>query len=233
MRVLVGTSGYDYDEWKGSFYPEGVPKAKRLPYYASQLGTVEINATYYRKPTQKQLDNWGAQVPDGFVFAFKAWQRITHQARLRDCAPLVDAFLTELRAAGPKLGVTLFGLPPNLKKDVPLLREFLNGLPRDFKCAFEFRHETWLADDVYAALKDANAALCIADTEELSTPFVRTAPFGYLRLRKPEYSDADLEGFAKQIRDASFEQDVAVYFKHEDEAKGPAFARRFMGFLAK
>jgi uncharacterized protein YecE (DUF72 family) len=170
-------------------------------------------------------------VPEGFVFAIKGWQRITHQARLRDCAPLVDAFTSELRALGPRLGIVLYGLPPNLKKDVALLREFLNGLPRDQRAAFEFRHESWLADDTFAALHDAQAALCIAHTDELQTPFVRTAPFGYLRLRRAGYTDEELRGWAERIRGAGFTEDVAVYFKHEDEAKGPAFAQRLLAIV--
>ena len=231
MKVLVGTSGYDYDEWKGAFYPAEVKKAARLPYYASRFGTVEINASFYRKPTAKALAGWSEKVPDGFTFAFKAWQRITHHARLRDCAELVSVFTSELRAMGPKLGPVLYGLPPNFKKDVPLLREFLNGLPRDLKAAFEFRNPAWLADDVYAALADFGAALCIADTDELSTPFVKTAPFGYLRLRKAEYGEAELVTYADRIRKEGFTEDVAVYFKPEDEAKGPAFAERLVAVL--
>ena len=229
MRILIGTSGYDYDEWKGSFYPDDVPKKKRLPYYASKFGTVEINATFYRKPSKKQLDNWAAQVPEGFTFAIKAWQRITHHARLRDCAELTDAFLTELRALGPRLGPVLYGLPPNFKKDVPRLREFLNGLPRDLKSAFEFRHASWFDDETFQALRDFGVALCIADMEELQTPFVRTAPFGYLRLRRADYPD--LQPWADKIEQGGFSEDVSVYFKHEDEGKGPAFAQRLVALV--
>jgi len=231
LRVLVGTSGYDYDEWKGSFYPLTVKKAARLQHYASRFATCEINASFYRKPTPKQLAGWSEKVPDGFVFAFKAWQRITHHARLRDCAELISSFTGELRAMGPKLGPVLYGLPPNLKKDIPLLRDFLSGLPPDLKAAFEFRNESWLSEDTYSALHDRGAALCIADTDELSTPFVRTAPFGYLRLRKAEYSEEELRGVADKIRGAGFTEDVLVYLKHEDEAKGPAFAERLIAML--
>ena len=230
-RILIGTSGYDYDEWKGSFYPAEVKKANRLQHYATRFGTVEINASFYRKPTKKQLDGWAERVPDGFVFAFKAWQRITHHARLRDCAPLVESFNAELRALGPKLGTVLYGLPPNFKKDIPLLREFLNGLPPDMKAAFEFRHESWLSEDTYSALHDRGAALCIADTEDLSTPFVKTANFGYLRLRRAEHSEQELRSWAEKIRQAGFTEDVLVYFKHEDEAKGPAFAERLLSIM--
>ena len=222
--ILIGTSGYDYHEWKGAFYPQELKKKERLKYYASKFGSVEINASFYRKPTPKSLANWAAQVPDGFRFAFKGWQRITHHARLRDCAPLVDAFTSELRAMGPRLGPILYGLPPNFKKDVPLLREFLNQLPRDLKSAFEFRHESWFADDTWQALRDSNVALCVNDMEEISAPFVRTANYGYLRLRRAEYTEEDLKKWADKIRSGGFSEDVFVYFKHEDEAKGPGFA---------
>ncbi len=222
--ILIGTSGYDYDEWKGAFYPAEVKKKDRLQYYASRFRSVEINATYYKKPTPKQLDGWGSRVPEEFLFAFKAWQRITHQARLRDCAPLVDSFTTELRAMKSRLGPVLYGLPPNLKKDVPLLREFLNGLPRDLKAAFEFRHESWFADDALQALGDAGAALCINDLEEITAPFVRTAKFGYLRLRRAHYGEVELEKWKQSILGGGFSEQVFVYFKHEDEARGPGFA---------
>lgn len=224
MKLFIGTSGYDYDEWRGKFYPDDVPKKKRLPYYASKFGTVEINASFYRKPSQKQLDNWAAQVPGDFHFAFKAWQRITHQKRLRDCADLVTVFNDELRAMGPRLGPVLYGLPPNFKKDVPRLRDFLNQLPRDLKAAFEFRNESWFDDETYKALSDFGVALCIGDLDELRTPFVRTARFGYLRLRRASYSLDELKEWSQKIDGAGFSEDVYCYFKHEDEAKGPDFA---------
>jgi uncharacterized protein YecE (DUF72 family) len=229
--ILIGTSGYDYDEWRGSFYPEELRKKDRLSYYASKFASVEINATYYRKPSRKSLDNWGSQVPEGFRFSFKGWQRITHQARLKDCAPLVDSFMTELRAMGQRLGPVLYGLPPNFKKDVPLLREFLNGLPRDMMSAFEFRHDSWFADDTWQALRDNNVALCINDMEEISAPFERTASHGYLRLRRADYPLSELEKWAKKIESAGFGNDVFIYFKHEDEAKGPGFAEQMKKLL--
>jgi uncharacterized protein YecE (DUF72 family) len=231
MSVLVGTSGYNYDAWKGSFYPEDLPGRKMLAWYAERFSTVEINYSFYRKPTAKLLEGWAAQVPPGFRFALKAWQRITHQKRLRDCADLVAAFCDAARALGPRLGPVLYQLPPNLKADVALLRDFLNQLPRDLRAAFEFRHESWFTEETWAALRDAGAALCVAESEDLSTPAVRTAPFGYFRLRRLDYDEAALLRWAEAV--TGFPEDVFVYFKHEDEARGPAFAKRFVELLGR
>ena len=229
MSVLVGTSGYNYQAWKGSFYPEDLPGRKMLAWYAERFATVEINYSFYRKPTAKLLQGWAAQVPASFRFALKAWQRITHQKRLRDCADLVAAFCDAARALGPKLGPVLYQLPPNLKADVALLRDFLNQLPRDLKAAFEFRHESWLTEETWSALRDAGAALCVAESDELSAPPVRTAPFGYFRLRRLDYDEAALRRWAETVK--GFPEDVFVYFKHEDEARGPAFAKQFIELL--
>jgi uncharacterized protein YecE (DUF72 family) len=231
MSVLVGTSGYNYDAWKGSFYPEDLPGRKMLAWYAERFSTVEINYSFYRKPTAKLLEGWAAQVPPGFRFALKAWQRITHQKRLRDCAELVAAFCDAARALGPRLGPVLYQLPPNLKADVALLRDFLNQLPRDLRAAFEFRHESWFTEETWAALRDAGAALCVAESEDLATPAVRTAPFGYFRLRRLDYDEAALLKWAEAV--TGFPEDVFVYFKHEDEARGPAFAKRFVELLGR
>ncbi|HEX4383493.1 MAG TPA: DUF72 domain-containing protein, partial [Myxococcales bacterium] len=163
----VGTSGYNYEAWRGSFYPEDLSAKKMLGYYAERLGAVEINYSFYRKPTEKILQNWAAQVPPGFQFVLKVWQRITHQKRLRDCADLVSQFTDVARTLGPRLGPLLYQLPPNLKADAGLLREFLAGLPRDLKAAFEFRHESWFNEETWAALRDFGAALCIAESEDL------------------------------------------------------------------
>jgi uncharacterized protein YecE (DUF72 family) len=226
MRVLCGTSGYNYEPWRGPFYPEDLPKSKMLSYYASRFDTVEINYSFYRSPTVKLLEGWAAQVPERFRFAPKAWQRITHQARLRE-PELAASFSEAARALGPRLAPILYQLPPNLKADVPLLREFLLRLPRDLPAAFEFRHPSWFSDDTFRALADSGAALCLAESDELATPRVRTAPFGYLRLRRAEYDEAGLGGWAEWVRGAGFERDVHCYFKHEDEARGTQFAARF------
>jgi len=227
MRVLCGTSGYDYEPWRGRFYPEDLPKSKMLPYYASRFPAVEINYSFRRKPTEQLARGWAAQVPEAFRFALKAWQRITHHARLRGTGEMVASFCEAARALGPKLGPVLYQLPPNLKRDDALLGDFLDQLPRDVPGAFEFRHESWFADETYRALERAGAALCLAESDELATPRVRTAPFGYLRLRRAEYPDADLDSWAAWVRGAGFAQDVSAFFKHEDEAKGPLFAQSF------
>lgn len=227
--IHVGTSGYNYEAWRGSFYPDDLPARKMLSFYASQLSTVEINYSFYRKPTAKILQGWAAQVPEQFRFALKAWQRITHQKRLREAGELVAQFADAARTLGARLAPVLYQLPPNLKADLPLLREFLAGLPRDLRAAFEFRHQSWFTDGTWAALREAGAALCVAESDELSTPVVRTAPFGYFRLRRLAYDEAALRGWATAA--AQFPEDVFVYFKHEDEARGPAFAKQFLPLI--
>ena len=229
MTVHVGTSGYNYEAWRGSFYPEDLSSKKMLAYYAEQFDTVEINYSFYRKPTPKILEGWAAQVPERFRFALKAWQRITHQKRLREAAELVDQFVDAARALRERLAPVLYQLPPNLKADLPLLRDFLHHLPRDLRAAFEFRHASWFSEETYAALRDAGAALCIAESEELATPSVRTAEFGYLRLRRLDYDMPALMKWADFVK--TYTGDVFVYFKHEDEARGPAFAKEFLPLL--
>lgn len=230
MTIHVGTSGYNYEAWRGSFYPEDLPARRMLAYYSGRFDTVEINYSFYRKPTEKILQGWAAQVPDSFRFALKAWQRITHQKRLRDCAELVESFADAARTLGGRLAPILYQLPPNLKADLPLLRDFLHQLPRDLRAAFEFRHASWFAEETYHALRDAGAALCIAESDELATPAVRTSDFGYLRLRRLDYDAAALSKWAELAR--AYPGEVFVYFKHEDEARGPAFAREFLPLTA-
>ena len=227
--VLVGTSGYNYDAWKGSFYPEKLPKAKMLAWYAGVFPTVEINYSFYRKPTEKLLAGWAAQVPPAFRFGLKAWQRITHQKRLRDCAELVAAFCDTARTLGPQLGPILFQLPPNLKADAGLLRDFLNQLPRDLKSAFEFRSDSWHSEETWQALRDAGCALCIADAEALTTPLVQTAPWGYFRLRREGYDEKALAQWAAAAR--GFPEGAFVYLKHEDEARGTRYASELARLL--
>ena len=226
--IHVGTSGYNYDAWRGSFYPDDLPSKKMLAYYAERFSTVEINYSFYRKPTPKILEGWSAQVPRHFRFALKAWQRITHQRRLQDAEDLVDSFAEVARTLGPQLAPVLYQLPPNLKADVPLLREFLLHLPKDIPAAFEFRHASWFDDATYEALREHRAALCIAESDEISTPKVATAPYGYFRLRRLDYDEAALRKWAQTVKQLSFTGDVFVYFKHEDEARGPAFANQFI-----
>ena len=234
MAIWVGTSGYNYPEWKGSFYPEKLPAAKMLPYYAERLSTVEINYTYYRTPNKKILEGWSLATPERFKLTLKAPKRITHIARLRDCDDLLRYFVETAARLGPKLGALLFQLPPTLKQDLPLLDAFLEMFPADVCAAFEFRHGSWLNEDVFERLQARNLALCIADSETMATPVRITADYAYFRLRDEGYTPADLETWARTIRDKTHAlKDVYVYFKHEEAGKGPEFARVLLGALAK
>jgi uncharacterized protein YecE (DUF72 family) len=202
-----------------------------LSAYAARLPAVEINATFYRMPQAKTLAAWRGQVPPAFVFALKGPQRITHVKRLAGAADDVSFFHGVAAELGPALGPILWQLPPSLRKDLPRLRDFLALLPRGGRAAFEFRHASWHDDDVLAALSEAGAALCIADDEERSTAPVATAGFGYLRLRRPDYDDAALARWAETVRAQRWDE-AFVFFKHEDEARGPAYALRFGELLA-
>ncbi len=226
MRVATGTSGYAYKEWKGTFYPEKLPPDRMLRYYGEQFSTVEINNTFYRMPSEKVLLNWAAQVPDGFRFVLKASQRITHQKRLQDAGEELGYFLMTSSVLGPKLGPTLFQLPPNFKKDLPRLEAFLDLLPNHWRAAVEFRHASWQDEDVLAALRGRGVALCGADTDEGEAPVVPTADWGYLRLRREQYQAEDLQRWAQRVLAQPW-QEAFVFFKHEDAGTGPALARRF------
>jgi uncharacterized protein YecE (DUF72 family) len=231
--IWVGTSGYNYPEWKGSFYPETLPAAKMLPYYAERFPTVEINYTFYRAPNEKILQGWDAATPERFKLTLKAPKRITHDARLRDCADRVRQFLETAAVLGPKLGALLFQLPPNLKKDMALFDAFLNAFPPRVCAAFEFRHVSWLDEEIYARLRARNLALCVADSEKLSTPVEVTADYAYFRLRDEGYGPADIERWARVIQERTAPcRDVYVYFKHEESGKGPEFARTLMTALS-
>ncbi len=231
--IFVGTSGYNYPEWKGSFYPSDLAAAKMLPYYGARFSTVEINYTFYRVPTEKILSAWVPQVPDGFRFTLKAPRRITHDAKLVNCESLTASFcVVAANGLGDKLGALLFQLPPNQKKDLPRLEAFLDTLPAKAPAAFEFRHPSWFDDAVFAALKQRNKALCVADSEKLETPLEVTADYGYFRLRDEGYSPKDIEDWGLKIDGLRSRcKDIYVYFKHEEEGKGPAFARELMNHL--
>lgn len=231
MELRVGTSGFNYDEWKGSFYPPDLPASRRLAYYAERLDAVEINATFYRMPTPKTLAGWAAATPASFVFALKAPQRITHFARLRGVDDAVRFFCDTARTLGPRLGPLLFQLPPNFARDLARLADLLALLPPDLAVAMEFRHDSWLSDEVYDRLRARNVALCVADTGEATTPLVPTADFGYLRLRDEGYADADLARWGERVRAAGWSR-AYVFFKHEESGTGPAFARRFRELFA-
>ena len=233
MTIWIGTSGYSYREWKGTFYPEDLATPKMLAYYADRFSTVEINNTFYRMPSEKMLTDWANGTPESFSFTLKAPRRITHDARLQDCAELVDTFCSRARTLGPKLGVLLFQLPPYFRKDVGVLEQFIDWVPTDTRAAFEFRHRSWYSDDVYALLKARSLALCVMDNEDSTTPIVSTAPYGYFRLRDEGYQEADFARWADTImQQTETWEDVFVYFKHEDEGKGPEFARSLISSLA-
>ncbi len=230
MRVLTGTSGYSYKEWKGSFYPEDLAADSMLRYYAERLSAVEINNTFYRMPKAEILSRWAEQVPDRFRFALKASQQITHRQRLKDSAEAVAYFFRIAATLGDRLGPVLFQLPPNFKKDLPRLAAFLEVLPPASRCAFEFRHESWFSDDVFEALKARGCALCWAEDEELATPFVATTGWGYLRLRRQDYAEQDLAERAATLRAQPWEE-AYVFFKHEEGGRGPALADQMSRIL--
>jgi len=232
MRGLAGTSGFAYKAWKGSFYPPDLADDGMLAHYASRLPTVEINNTFYRMPKESVVLAWADQVPEGFRFVLKASRRITHMGRLKGVESELAYFLQVSQALGTKRGPSLFQLPPNMKKDLDRLTVFLDLLPRDWRAAFEFRHASWFDEDVYAALRSHNAALCVADQsdEEDATPFVATGDWGYLRLRREAYDTAALSDWATRIRDTPWSE-AFVYFKHEDGAAGPGFAEQLNALL--
>jgi uncharacterized protein YecE (DUF72 family) len=225
-RVLVGTSGYNYPEWRGTFYPEKFSTNKMLPFYAERFPTVEINYTFYRLPNDKLLAGWSAATPESFCFTLKAPRRITHDAKLQRTESLVQAVCQTARTLGPKLGVLLFQLAPTFKKDASILREFVSLLPEGTRAAFEFRHPSWFDDEVFTTLGDRNIALCIADSEKLTTPLEITADYAYFRLRDEGYQPADIERWARTIAGLPAVTDAFVYFKHEEQGLGPEFARR-------
>jgi uncharacterized protein YecE (DUF72 family) len=232
MKFWIGTSGFQYTEWKGNFYPEDLPAAKMLPFYAERLSTTEINYTFHRIPAPKTIDNWKALTPGNFRFALKAPQKITHWSKLRDCADTLRYFHDVVSALGEKLGPVLFQLPPNFKKDTLVLGDFLNGLPGGMRAAFEFRHESWFDDEVFETLRACSAALCIADTEKLETPKVVTTDYGYLRLRREDYAESDVERWTKFVREQESNwSEVFVYFKHEEAGTGPKLASQMKELL--
>lgn len=231
-RVMVGTSGYNYPQWRGTFYPEKFSSDKMLPYYAERFSTVEINYTFYRLPNEKLLAGWSAATPPHFSFTLKAPRRITHDAKLQRCEDLVQAFCRTARTLGPKLAVLLFQLPPTFKKNAAVLRSFVELLPEGTRAAFEFRHGSWLDAEVYDILRSRNLALCVADSEKMSTPVEITADYGYFRLRDEGYQQPDIERWAETIRDLAV-PDVFVYFKHEEQGLGPDFAARLIAAVRR
>jgi len=233
MNLHVGTSGYSYKEWKGSFYPEDLTAKAMLAYYAGRLPAVEINNTFYRMPRQSMLEQWRSQVPASFRFSLKAPQRITHFKRLKETEEETKYFLETASVLGDGLGVVLFQLPPNMKKDLPRLETFLQTLPAGTRVAFEFRHPTWFDDEVLSTLKKNNRTLCISDTDDLPVTHIdSTADWGYLRLRRVEYGEADLSEWLKRVNEQAWSE-TFVFFKHEDEGTGPKLASQFLKLAQK
>jgi len=227
MNLWIGTSGFQYPEWKGSFYPEKMPASGMLPFYAAQFPTTEVNYSFRRIPSATTIAKWHAATPERFKFSFKAPQKVTHFAKLRDTGETIRFFHSVITAMDAKLGAVLFQLPPTLKKDVALLSAFLADLPSELEAAFEFRHASWMDEEVFDALRHGNAAVCIADSEDLTTPPVATASFGYLRLRREDYASDDLARWGAFVKAQTHWRDAYVYFKHEAAGVGPKFARTF------
>jgi uncharacterized protein YecE (DUF72 family) len=228
MNLHVGTSGYSYKEWKGSFYPEKIPAKEMLRFYSGRLSTVEINATFYRMPQPSMLENWKEQVPNSFRFVLKASQRITHFKRLKETDEETKYFLETASVLGEQLGVVLFQLPPNMKKDLLRLETFLAQLPPTPRAAFEFRHPTWFDDDVLELLRSQNRALVVSDTDDLpATHIDKTADWGYLRLRRVNYAEENLAEWLQRIRAQDWKE-TFLFFKHEDEGTGPKLAGEFL-----
>ena len=226
MTLYCGTSGFSFKEWKGPFYPEKLPANEMLAYYAERLPTVEINNTFYRMPRKSLLEGWAGKVPETFRFAIKAPRRITHSNKLKDCDNLVGYLLDALETLGQRLGVVLFQLPPHARVDVDVLGTFLALIPEQVLAAFEFRHPSWNHDEVLAALRENNVAWVVADADGVAPErFPQTASHAYVRLRAADYDRDAL--WQWRARCAEFDR-AFVYFKHEDGAKGTAYAARMM-----
>jgi uncharacterized protein YecE (DUF72 family) len=234
VAIWVGTSGYQYAEWRGSFYPHDLDAAAMLPYYAERFRTVESNYSFRQMPTAAAIAGWAAATPADFRLSLRAPRRITHLHRLNQAGVTATGeLLSRAELLRDKLGAILFQIAPEHNVDVPLLAQFLAQLPAGTRTAWEFRNPDWLTDQVFDCLREHRAALCVSDSETIRTPALRTADFGYFRLRDEGYAQADLERWAAILQewDASAPEDMYVYFRHESEAKGPDFARRLVDLL--
>jgi uncharacterized protein YecE (DUF72 family) len=232
MNLYVGTSGYSYEEWKGKFYPEDMPEKEMLRFYGERFNAVEINNTFYRMPNPKVLEGWANEVPEHFRFIIKASQKITHFQRLKNEDDSLPYLLKVTSVLGERLGPLLFQTPSHLKKDIPRLASFLKALPGERRAAFEFRSASWFDQELFDLLREHNAALCIAEAEEgVEVPFQPTADWGYLRLRRPDYDDAALQSWIDRIAQTGW-RDTFIFFKHEDEGKGPEMAARYLKLTA-
>ena len=228
MELWVGTSGYSYKEWKGTFYPPNLRDDQMLRTYAERLPAVEINNTFYRLPKAEVLESWAQQVPAGFRFVLKASRRITHIKRLREAGDETTYLYQAAGSLAAHMGVVLFQLPPNFQKDLNRLRAFLDQLPTGRGAAFEFRHPSWVEDDVFDSLREHHCALCQSDTDEEPVEAVlSTTDWGYLRLRREKYTKKQLEKLAQQVAAQPWES-AYVFFKDEGEGRGPKYARQWL-----
>jgi uncharacterized protein YecE (DUF72 family) len=233
IRYRAGTSGFSYKEWKGTFYPEDLADSEMLRWYAERLDAVEINNTFYRMPTRRLLEGWSEQVPEEFAFALKTPRRITHQKKLGDVEEDVGYLFDTMGALGTRLGPLLVQLPPYLKKDVALLSDFVALIPSGTRAAVEFRSSSWFDDAVYEALASRGVALVVSDMDDKpEPPVVRTAPFGYARLRRAEYDDAAMTAWAGRFAEVGWDE-AFVFFKHEEAGTGPRYAARFRELAAE
>jgi uncharacterized protein YecE (DUF72 family) len=233
LKIHVGTSGWSYPEWKGSFYPLDLPAAKMLRFYASRFSTVEVNNSFYRTPSERVLAGWAEQVPPHFRFVMKASRRITHYRRLANVDDSLGYFLRAVTLLGPRLGPTLFQLPPTFEKDLVRLQHFLERLPRRWPAAIEFRHLSWLEDPTFDLLRGHNVALVAvdADDEEFGSPLVPTASWGYLRLRRADYDNSSLLEWSSRIQEQPWSE-AYVFLKHEEGSpRGPGAAELFRTIL--
>lgn len=224
MQIWIGTSGFQYPEWKGDFYPETLSAAKMLAYYATRFPTTEVNYSFRHTPSARTIAKWAAATPAEFRFSFKAPQKVTHFAKLQSTGAAMEVFYRAILPMGKKLGPVLFQLPATSKKNVAVLRTFLGELPKGLRAAFEFRDPSWFDDEVFALLKRRKAALCIAEGEEVDAPKVVTGSFGYLRLRRDTYKQRDVARWTEFVSAQNGWKEAFVYFKHEERGVGPKFA---------
>jgi len=231
MRVRVGTSGFSYKAWKGVFYPEKIKNDAMLAYYGEQLDTVEINNTFHRMPRAELLETWASKVPEDFSFVLKAPRRISHKKGFEGVAELLEVFATNAGTLGARLGPALFQFPPWFKKDFEILAKLTSGIPDGFRCAMEFRHESWFDDATYEFLSERRLALVVSDQKVAQPPVIKTAPFGYFRFRQDSYSDEEMTAWAARLKQTGWDE-VYVFYKHEDEGAAPKMAARFREILS-
>ena len=232
MMTWIGTSGFQYPEWKGGFYPEKMPASGMLKYYAERFSGTEVNYTFRSLPSAATTARWLEATPAAFRFALKAPQRVTHFARLKNCGEILAAFREAVVPLGSKLGPVLYQLPPNFQKNAAVLGAFLAELPAELRAAFEFRHASWFDEEIYGILREHGAALCLAESEDLVTPAVCTADFGYLRLRTEAYGQKELQRWADFLRgEGAAWRDAYIFFKHEETGSGPRFAQQMIDLL--